>query len=774
MSLQLIKTRWCGVIRMITRRSYLLMLLLVLGCQQAIIGQNNASVPSNGKAVQGPRLSQQLKINRDVLLNKGSSEQMRIDAATLMLFSKEEPAARNVLVEVLKQSENKAARSAVCKALTLARVNKKDKQITNKGDFIQPLFGLLTGPDTELAQLAAESLLIFDYNEISEQLDKIVKDRSVPPQARLNVIHALQLQPTMGATFKLMELLDDPQPQVADAAEQALRAVGIAVSKDPAVRQQIKEELKNKGPDGFLRDVLIRKEERIRALETERNLWQGLYIGALDKLFNYLDDTGKGKFLAENLASSQVSVKLWALQKAYEQRLAVGPKAAFSSQVGPVLITLISDQDRTVRLKAARLLALLDKLNSAEPLLARLQNEQDPEVRAELFVALGWACYYACSPDSPFKLAPQVRTETLKLAEAYLAMKEPDMARRGAQVIKRLLERDGLATEEVDRYLGLLVQRYQQEKGNGNGMLRAELVGVMAGLCGQGVYKVRAAQLFAPVFEEALGDKEPLVREAAVDGFIYIDKATALAKLRTGFVNDSSPRVRQKLINLAAEVGTAQDLDWLYEKLGSTEEGGLAWQAMLKIFRGSDVAVLKQWVGRFGSAGGNGRLTDEQLISFLVVAERKAEAEQDAEMLESVREKLADAYIRTADYEQAAKCLGSLRQASTTTEQKRAISDKLLTVYLQWPNIARAIPLVKNTLAEYDPQPDSEFFKAIEQYLANPPAGADAAALLKQLSEIKTPQDRPNWQKHLQQWLQQYAPPKSPTEPNVPATPPAD
>ena len=53
-----------------------------------------------------------------------------------------------------------------------------------------------------------------------------------------------------------------------------------------------------------------------------------------------------------------------------------------------------------------------------------------------------------------------------------------------------------------------------------------------------------------------------------------------------------------------------------------------------------------------------GKLSDEQMMSLLETAERKASDEKKPQMLKDVRDKLAELYIKGGRFEQAAKCLG--------------------------------------------------------------------------------------------------------------------
>lgn len=728
------------------KRLLLLILLLVIGGQQTTIGQDKPAVPA-GEAPAKAELDRQLKINRDALL-AGSGEQIRIDAATVMLESPD-PLARKILLAILKQPENKAAHIAICKALNQART--EQKAIKQKSDFIQPLIQILITQDNEVAKLAAQATLIFEYEQISKPLEKLVTEPSLPTKARLNAIYALKLQPDMRAIFKLIELLDDPESQVAAQAEKALRSLGIPVGKDAQTRRQIINELKRKGKNEFLKDWLIRQEAQMRQLATELEFWRQQYLSALDKIYGNINtDAAKGKFLAHHLESPKAKVRLWALEKVSQWRKGTNPK--LPPELGAILVNLISDPDRDVRLKTARLLSLMGQLNSAQKLLQQLEVEQDDEVKTELFVALGGACYYAFLPNSGIELPKDIRKQTLQWAERYLFEQETKKAEKGAEVIKKLLEQNGLTPAQIDRYLGLLAKRYNQEKDKADGTLRGELLSTMAGLCAQSVYKAESAKRFGPLFEQALSDETDLVREAAVDGLIHIDKTRTLKILRKDFVDDSSAVIRKKLINLAGEVGGKEDLLWLAEKIGTTAESEPAWQAMLTIFKRSEASVLNEWVAKFDSQNAQAKLSDEQRISFLEIAERRAVAENKPEMQKEIRVKLARLYRKIGEFERAAEYLGMLREVADSPEEKEAILADLVGVYLRGQNIEAVAQLVHNCLLEKDLDPNSTIVLTITNYLTTASDAADPNGLIKALSQLNIPEARPNWHKQLKHW----------------------
>jgi HEAT repeat protein len=731
------------------KRLHLILLLGGILWQYAGIGAERPASPGNGTSSE-VKLDKELNIYRSTLL-EGKSEQIRIDAATVMLFN-ENPLYRQILLDTLGQADNRAARLAVCKALSQTRAS--GKRVPNEEDFVQPLLAILTTDDTSTVRLAAEATLIFDYDDIQEDVEQILTDGSV--QARLNAISTLKLHPDVRAAIRLIELIDDPDGQVATAAGEALVSLGIPVGKDAKTRKQDINRLRREGPVAFLRRRLIRLETEMRDQEMEADLWRDRYLSELSKRYDAIaDETAKAKFLAEHLGSSEPIVKLWALEKVRQDRVGTATKSKLPAELGPILINLIADPDRDVRLRTAKLLSLMGELNSAERLLEQLGNEQDDEVKTEIFVALGVAVSSASL--SPIKIAPETRRQTLEWAAKYLSQPEPEKARKGADLIRKLLEQDGLPSGEVDRYLHLLADRYRQQKNSKDGTLRGELLSVMAGLCAQtSSCRAHAAKTFQPLFDDALNDETNLVRQAAVDGLIYIDKPSALAKLRKALVNDPSSTIRLTLMDLRGEVGGEEDLPWLAERMGTTGEGQAAWQAMLKIFKRSRVGVLTEWITKLDSDTGQNKLSAEQRISFLEVAEQKAAAENEPATLKNVRAKLAPLYRENNQFEQAAKALEFLCEAAQTAEEKEAVLPELLDAYLRWPNVERAAKLVENCVREKDLDPNNMVVRVIDNYLGNPLPGSETAAVIQALSEVKieNPDSRPMWQEQLKRWAE--------------------
>ena len=741
---------------MSAKRLYLVILMLAIGGQQASIAQEKPPVPAQSTPV-NVELDPQLKVIKDALLN-GS-----IDAATVMLFHND-PKAREILLDALKQSENSPARTAVCKALIQARVSKM--AVTNDQDFIEPLLGVFDTKTDAEAQVAVEATLIFEYEKIKDSLGKIFTDPNKPVKTKINAIHALKLQLDMMATIRLIELVDDPEKQISTEAESALHSLDITVGEDPQARKQNIDAINQQGQVAFLRTQLIRQDAKMRKERAALDLWQRRYKSELDKRYESIsEDAAKGEFLVTYLADTETVVRLWALDKAYKWRVAPGSK--LPEKLSPVLIKLISDGDRDVRLITAELLALMPKLDSASPLLVQLGAEQDDQVKTKLLVALGGACSNAILSNPTVTISPEmkeIRKQTLEWAAKFLFEENVEKARNGAIVIKKLLNRDGLEPKEVDRYLGLLSERYNKQKDNADGTLRGELLNEMAALCAQdSTCRQKAAQLFQNLFEEALRDESNFVREAAVDGLTYINKTNALKWLRTDFINDPSITLRKKIIALADEVGGKEDLNWLSEKIGVNSESDPAWQAMLKIFTGSDTGVLKEWMDKLTVQSSKIKLSDEQKIDFLEIAEN---AKGNSDYMPEIRKKLAGLYFKTGQYEQAEGYLSILYEMAQTPEDKTAILPNLLDACLKGAKPERTAELVKSCLTQGDLDPNSIVVRSIDNYLSKPPVGADPNEVLKVLIAIKVPKGRPQWNQQLKSWTDLLGKAKEPDKPN--------
>jgi hypothetical protein len=397
------------------------------------------------------------------------------------------------------------------------------------------------------------------------------------------------------------------------------------------------------------------------------------------------------------------------------------------------------------------------ELNSTKPLLDQLKVEEDAEVRQGLFTTLGTVCYYASLPTSTVKVPDEVRKETLELALSFLNQADPARIRSGADVIRKLLEQDGLSPEDVSRYLNALAERYRQVSPTVNHGLRGELLGAMAGLCVQrSVYRAEAAKLYGPVFEQALSDEQDGVRQSAVDGLINTDKGMALRRLRADFADDPNPAIRARLVDLAGEVGGPEDLGWLSRKIDREAEGEPAWQATLKIFRRSDWEVVAGWLTRFEGPDAEIKLSLERQIALLTVAEQRASGENKTDKVKEIWVRLFGLYAIGDQTAQATPYLDRLLADAKDDSERIAVATGLLDTCLRPspPRLDLTGQVVERLLAVRDLEPEDTITQSINAYLNKPPEGGDPNGLLDRLRQVQVaePEQRTSWRRLLAQW----------------------
>jgi len=677
----------------------------------------------------------QLRVNRTTLL-EGKTDKSRMDAAGLLLFS-DAPGARETLLEVLRRPDNPPARAAVCDVLNPVRVGQRP--LKNREDFLRPLLSiLLSEEDPAIARRAADATLIFGYSQVQPDLEKAVMDSSLSVNVRLNVVYALRRHPDKQAVAMLFQLQESPDAPVVEAARNSLIAMGIPVGQDPAARRQILADLQERGVEAFLRDRLFRQETMARELEADREAWQKRVLTALSGWHDALpSDAAKISFLAQQLTSSEVPVRSWALDKLLELRSAKG--ALKLSDLESTLSKLIADPSRQVRLRTARVLALMGELDTSKALLDQLRVEPDEQIKREILMALGESCYAGSMATAGRRVPDEIRKETLEWAERYLNDPDPEKTRSGAGVLGRLLEQNGFKPDDVERYLKALSARYTQLDPSADPARRAYLLGAMAGLCaGRSACREQAGTLYRGLFEQALTDKADNVRQAAVDGYINVDRPAALRKLReNNMAADPNPIIRQRLLDFAGEFGGPPDLDWLVERMGVAGESEPAWRAMLRVFGRSTLALWGDWPARIKAQTAAGRVTAEQRIAFLALMEQKAQGENRPDLAKEVQTDLAQLYFAGNNFKQAAEYLKIALAAAATEEQRQRVQSQLLRVHLGAGSLDLAAEMIDKCLSAKElNETENCVVKGIEESL-NDPRTADPGALLTALQQIK-------------------------------------
>jgi len=698
-----------------------IVLILIVG---SICAPTWAAVPTEGtEAVAAGEEDAQLRVLRTALL-QGPTFQSRVDAA-MVLLSRSDTAARGILVAALLAEDNTEARQAVCRGLIRSRGL---VEVTGRPEvFLEPLMGLLLSESTEEVHLAAEALLVFDFERVGPRLRQWATSEKLETRVRLNVIHALSLWPEKQAIETLIQLVDDRDSEVAGRAQAALHeAFGIPAGTDLQTFRGILQQIQGKSAAQIIRDLMAAQRERVavrseqmRRVTAERDLWRTKYLAALDREYVRQDEGGKAKMLVDKLGSEWSAEKLWALGKVG------GYPGSVPQELRALLLASVVDADRRVRLAAANVLAGKSALDPAAVLLKQLEVETDREVAMAIFDALGEACFFAFSPGSPIKLDTAIRDRVLALAAEYVNGSDSTAAIHGIEVLGKLVGLDGLTAEAVEHYAELLAKAYAaaakaEKPGRQQETYKVALMNAMAQLAERSKVRPAAGRLFRPLFEAALGPETTNgLRQAAARGLLNVDTAAALALFRQkGLAKDKSAAVRRVVIEAAAQVGGMDDLAWLKAALDVEADSEAAWQAIRGILGRQKAEAILAWAEEVAGQG-------DRYREVLALADTRAQAENQRATQMRVRLALMQAHLEAGD----------VTKASAT--------------FAWW------------LLQQADITADDPFVKAAEQWLARPDVAAEKkTALIDALAGVKRPDQAQwtQWMAKLKDWQSRFKP----------------
>ncbi|MFC1762038.1 tetratricopeptide repeat protein [Planctomycetota bacterium] len=738
----------------------ILIVLLILHGHALAATQSEAADLLAVRTENVPKADPQLELYRKTLLDGPS----RIDAADLLLHS-DKPDARAILLDILGSTGNPQAVAAICKALSLART--QEEAVLFMPDFIDPLLKILAVNDATLGALAADACLFYSYNIVGAALEAMASDSERPVQARLNAIDALRMQIDKRALIRIVALIDDPNPQVAQKARSSsLQILGRPAGSDPVERRQIIAELQRKSEEDFLRDWVLVQEDRAKQIRAEKDVWKQLYQESLDRLYSSTTDNERGAFLLKHFQAPQPERRRWALAKADEWRMASGTNPP--QTLMPVLLELISDTDPLVRRDTALLYQKMPQEISPASLLTRLEVEDTEEVKTELFVALGAALDYALRDSTGGNVSSEVKARTLGWAETFLAKEDPNRVAVGADVIRKLLSKNGLEEGAVTEGLNLLIQRFHQDDALANDVMRFNLMRAMADLClPLSACRDEAVTLFGPVFDEARIDSNDRVRLQAVTGILNADSAVGLAKLRDVYPSDSSPAIRQHLMEVATQEGQVVDLIWLSDKLAKREDVDAAWQAILGIAERLDAITLGPWLDKILPLQST---SHDQAVALLQIAQRKAVAGDRDAMLRRVLRELAERQKERGDLSASARAMVKLLEI-TPENQTGALEAQLVGLYLDLGQADLAFPLAQKAVSAADVGPNDDLARVIDAFLV---AGDDLEQRQRTLTQVLNEVEvaagdmRPSWIKLRSGWLSRVVPQRPAADPNTP------
>jgi len=249
-----------------------------------------------------------------------------------------------------------------------------------------------------------------------------------------------------------------------------------------------------------------------------------------------------------------------------------------------------------------------------------------------------------------------------------------------------------------------------------------------------------------------------------------------------GFASHPSEKVRRELITIAGQLGTRDDLDWLYGIFNSAageQEKRLVSDAMMDIFQHCDADLLVQWARRFQTNPAqndfDGQLRRQRAQNLLELAEKKAQAGGDEALLGLIRYRLAETYNNAQLYGLAAKYYGIILENCSDPNERDRIVAAMLAVHLHAGQVESAKQLMANILLTRDLQPEGLILKTLKDYFSSAQKNRTIQQVLTAFASIETADSpRPLWQQYLEEWQSRMPSPPSPPVPGPNSPPSAD
>lgn len=674
-------------------------------------------------------VSEQLVINR-AMLASGSDENIRVVAAKQLLVDSNE-AARDIIVEILTKADNKQAVAAICTAMNQSC--QWDAQVLYCDAYIKPLTGLLGSSDIDIAHWAAQALSVYPYQVIKSDIEAILYNEQAPVDSRLNAIYAVGLKLSeKEAIDAMISLLDDKDISISEQAGKTLQGwAPMGTSK--ALWNYVRTELKKKSPDEIVRDRLAAQETKVQQLQQQNKTVIDELVAAYELLYlTRSDPAAKSAFLLEAIKKPIAEVRGWAVRN-----IAVWRNSSdLPVELAAATMEVISDADPSVRLEAAKLMIYMAGANPSDKIMAQLQKEDSEPVQTALLEALSESCYYSLLPSSSIKLDPAVRIYTLNKAAEFLNHNTADRVVVGAEITRKLLEKNGLEDGVVEKYINGVLQRYKQALEN-NQQLAARILGVLCRFCVNDFhYRAISKKMLEQEFVAALTAVNADTRKAAVTGLINIDKANALRTLRDKQIyNDPDAAVAETVITLAKEVGSSNDYIWLTEKAKHNIDG--VWPVIITILQREDVALVEKAINSIDTFA----IDDAKKIEMLEIGRKKAGLQYKSTVL------LARFYLSRTQTAQAAELYASLLKDAGGISAAVGDGDNAVKALVAGGNFPAVATLIGEMLKAGDIAPQSPLGAFIAEA-----ANADKTGALKAELVKITAQSRQGWIQIVEPW----------------------
>ncbi len=485
------------------------------------------------------------------------------------LLTRNYPQAEAAIKAVLEDGSNLRARVAVAEAISRVGLG--------KDSFIEPLLSMLTGQQAEARAPAARALATYKGSQIARRLVQIALDRQQDRQVRLASLIALQSILEKDAVDGLVRLLDDPDPALQAAAEEALAGLTNVRGMNREEWKKWWARNKTKNREEWLASLTENLAQAKKELEAENERLRAKLAATARWLHAITPPAQQDPMLLAMLKDPVAEIRLVALDLVDRRVSENGP---VSPDLRSQIRALLEDPETPVRKAAAEAIAHLGDKQALEPPLARLEVEPASVVVQNLIHALG-----------------QLReSQAVPAVVSRIASADEAVATSAAMALSRIASAQDLDAERLDEAARSLLTVYRRYDRSKNAVtVREALLTAMGTL---------ADERFVPVIKESLKDPQARVRRAAVLALTAFGKAE-LAEVIEPHAADADHGVRQASIAALGDLDATRYLRVILRRTDPDTEAQAAvrqqaWDVAMRVCSKADADVLAEALGELG------------------------------------------------------------------------------------------------------------------------------------------------------------------------------
>ena len=507
----------------------------------------------------------ELRMFTGQLADPSRAAKTKVEAAELLL-SRSYPQAAEALGKFLEDPANRMGQIAVAEAIA--------SQGTGQQMFVEPLMAMLTGTEPTVRPAAARALAAYKTGGVADKLLAIARDEKADKTVRLVTISALQRVLDRQAVDVLIQLVDNQDLAIRNAAAESLaKLTNIRdFAGDPKKWKKWWSQNKTKPASAWLADLAESLAREKTRLEDENTELKTRLATAMTDYYAATPAAMQDKLMIGFLKDPLPDVRLVGVRLTDRR---VSTSGEVPEEIRAQLCAMLADDDSRIRRATALLEANLGDPNAADLLLGRLKVEEIPEVKQGLLTAVGQL------------KDPKVVGPVLKEVDS----KDAPVAAAAAAALARVALAAPLKGAIHDLAVKVLLARYADSSSSSvNGYapaLREALLTAMGTI---------ADENFIPAMRSALADAAATVRLAGVKGLAQFRKPE-LTDAVAGLAGDDDRGVRQAVLDALGLIAGARDLQTVLKRTEPAVEPDAtvrekAWTVAMAILAKADAQTL--------------------------------------------------------------------------------------------------------------------------------------------------------------------------------------